>query len=54
MVFLYHFVLKRTIKFILRYMSVTLCSLALLEFLFLCPNAVKVVGRRAADFQLSR
>jgi len=54
MVFLYHFVLKCTIKVILRYISVTLCSLALIEFLFLSSNAVKVVGRRAADFQLSR
>jgi len=32
----------------------TFCSLVLMEFLFLSSNTVMVVGRRAADFQLSR
>jgi hypothetical protein len=32
----------------------TFCSLVLMEFLFLNSNTVMVVGRRVADFQLSR
>jgi len=36
------------------YIYNTLCSLELMEFLFVSSIAVMVVGRRAVDFQLSR